>query len=108
MGGTQEQDLDKARRVRDWSTRFTLSFAMAERKSKLFIAGIRFCYPNIGADAAWAMAGSGYGPVFAAGLANCASSTGTLSFTSVIWMVKRPLGRAWVKRKGVFTPFTSR
>ena len=37
-----------------------------------------------------------------AGFVNLASSTGTLSCTSLIWMVKRPLGRASVQRRGTF------
>jgi hypothetical protein len=42
------------------------------------------------------------------GFANLASSIATLSFTSASWMVKRPLGRDKVQRKGVLTPSTSR
>src|SRR5580698_5552129 len=50
----------------------------AERPEKVYFAG--------------ALAGSGG----AAGLTNFASSTGTFSFTSLIWIVNRPPGRASV------------
>ena len=42
------------------------------------------------------------------GLANFASSSGTLLFTSAIWMVKRPFSLESVQRNGILTPSASR